>query len=288
MTVQAQPDVSEAEAMRAWDEAVAAFRTATWSEHPSHARARIRRGEFLQWKGNFTAARLDFLAGAAVLAGDPASHAADLRTAHTGVALAELMDFHIADATAAIRAAMTAGHALPADKLRAEVSFEAHLLAGEAALARDAAVRDGELAREADEISDLGHVEGQLAEALATLGDDAAARARLAAALEHLGAAGMGEAEASAYPRRTLGLLELRAGHEAEAEAALTRALELWQAEPCDCRDAAEAQLGLAALYRRRGDPRADGLQAAADQSFLPLGPEALAHRDRVLATLGR
>ena len=295
VTVQAQDGVSEAEATRAWDEAVAAFRTATWSEHPSHARARVRRGEFLQWKTRFAAARLDFLAGAAVLASDPASHAGDLRAAYTGVAVAELMAFHVTDATAAIRAALTTSDALPADALLASVSFEAHLLAGQPGPARDAAAREVELRREAlelrrepAEVFALGHVEGHLAEALAAIGDDAAARSQLAAAREHLAEAGMDEAEPGAYPRRTLGLLELRAGHEAEAEAALTRALELWQAEPCDCRDAAEAQLGLAALYRRRGDPRADGLQAAADQYFLPLGPEALAHRDRVLATLGR
>ena len=169
------------------------------------------------------------------------------------------------------------------------------VLAGQAGPARDAAAREVELRREAlslrheaAEVFALGHVEGHLAEALAAVGDDAAARGQLATALEHLAEAGMDEAEPAAYPRRTLGLLELRAGHEAEAEAALTRALELWQAEPCDCRDAAEAQLGLAALYRRRADPRADDLQAAADQYFLPLGPEALAHRDRVLATLAR
>ena len=117
------------------------------------------------------------------------------------------------------------------------------------------------------------------------LGDDAAARSWLATAFQHLEQGGMASAEPAAYARRTLGLLELRAGHEAEAEAAFTQALALWQAEPCECRDAAEAQLGLATLYRRRGDARAEGLQQAADQYFQALGPEALAYRDRVLAS---
>ncbi|MBA3549953.1 MAG: hypothetical protein H0T76_26035, partial [Nannocystis sp.] len=281
-----QQQAGDVEATRAWDEAVAAFRTATWSGHPAYALARIRRGEFLQWKAQFAAARLDFLAGASALASDAPSHATDLRIAHTGVALAELMAFRVDAATVAIDAAMRAGEGLPADALLAQVSFEAHVLAGQAELARAAATREVELRLEAGQVFELGHVEGHLAEALAGLGDDAAARAQLTTALQHLGEAGMGEAEPSAYPRRTLGLLELRAGHEAEAEALLTRALELWQAEPCDCRDAAEAQLGLASLYRRRGDPRAEGLQTAADDYFLALGPEALGYRDRLLAKL--
>lgn len=295
VTVQALKGVSEAEATRAWDEAVAAFRSATWAEHPSYARARIRRGEFLQWKTHFAAARLDFLAGAAILAGDPDSHATDLRTAHTGVALADLMAFHIADAAAEIHSAMIAGHGLPADMLLAQIGFEANLLAGQTAKARDAATREVELHREAvvadhepGNVFALGHVEGHLAEAFAVLGDDDAARTWLSTALQHLEEGGMGEAEPGAYPRRTLGLLELRAGHEAAAEAAFTQALALWQAEPCGCRDAAEAQLGLAALYRRRGDARAEGLQRAADQYFTALGAEALAYRDRVLATFAR
>ena len=281
-----QDQVGDVEATRAWDEAVAAFRTATWSGHPAYALARIRRGEFLQWKAQFAAARLDFLAGATVLASDAASHATNLRIAHTGVALAELMAFRIGAATAAIDAAMRAGDGLPADALLAQVSFEAHVLAGQAGQALAAATHEVELRREAGQVFELGHVEGHLAEALAGLGDDPAARAQLTTAQQHLGEAGMGEAEPSAYLRRTLGLLELRAGHEAEAEAALTRALELWQAEPCECRDAAEAQLGLATLYRRRGDARAEGLQAAADDYFLALGPEALVYRDRLLAQL--
>lgn len=293
-----QHQVGEAEATRAWDEAVAAFRTATWWGHPSHARALIHRGQFLQWKAQFASARLDFLAGAAVLAGDPQSHGAALRSAHAGVAIAELMDFHVVDAAAAIHAAMAAGDGLPADMLLASIGFEAHLLAGDAALARDAATREVELRREALTLGDaaaraedvfaLGHVEGHLAEALTALGDDAAARGWLTTALQHLEQGGMGQAEPAAYARRTLGLLELRAGHEAEAEAAFTQALALWQAEPCGCRDEAEAQLGLAALYERRGDPRAGGLQLAADEYFQARGPEALAHRDRVRATFAR
>jgi len=283
-----QERVSEAEATRAWDEAVAAFRTATWAGHPAHARARIRRGEFLQWKTEFAAARLDFLAGAAVLAGDPASHADPLRVAHAGIAVADLMAFRIADATAAIAAATAADDGRLADPFLASVSFEAHLLAGQPVAARAAATREVELRREAGELFALGHGEGHLGEALAALGDDEAARVQLRSAREHLAEVGADEAEPGAYPRRTLGLLELRAGREAEAEAALTQALALWQAEPCDCRDAAEAQLGLAALYRRRGDPRAEALQAAADGYFLALGPEAIAHRDRVLARIDR
>ncbi len=298
VTVQGQDSVSEAEATRAWDEAVAAFRSATWAGHPSHARARIRRGEFLQWKTHFAAARLDFLAGAAALASDTESHAKDLRTAFTGMAIADLMVFHVEDAAAAIHSAMTVGDGLPADALLASVGFEANLLAGQAAKARDAASREVELRGEAivpapdavggpdpELVFALGHVEGHLAEALAALGDDAAARSWLATAFQHLEQGGMASAEPAAYARRTLGLLELRAGHEAEAEAAFTQALALWQAEPCECRDAAEAQLGLATLYRRRGDARAEGLQQAADQYFQALGPEALAYRDRVLAS---
>lgn len=293
-----QHRVGEAEATRAWDEAVAAFRTATWSGHPSHARALIHRGQFLQWKTQFAAARIDFLAGAEVLASDPQSHGTDLRTAHAGVAIAELMDFHVVDAAAAIHAAMAAGDGLPADMLLASVGFEAHLLAGDAALARDAATREVELRREAvaqagaaalaEDVFALGHVEGHLAEALTALGDDAAARIWLTTAAQHLEQGGMGQAEPVAYARRTLGLLELRAGHEVAAEAAFTQALALWQAEPCDCRDEAEARLGLAELYRRRADARADGLQRAADEYFQARGPEALAHRDRVRATFAR
>ena len=85
-----------------------------------------------------------------------------------------------------------------------------------------------------------------------------------------------------------LGLPQLERPRERGLGLGLVTGAQLEQAEPCGCRDAAEAQLGLAALYRRRADPRADDLQAAADQYFLPLGPEALAHRDRVLATLAR
>ena len=284
--VAVQESVTEEEATRAWDEAVAAFRAATWSDHPAHAEARVRRGEFLLWKNNFAAARSDFAAGAAALAADVPSHAAALRTAHTGVAIGELMAFRVESATAAVRAAAAEGGALPPNALLASAAFEAHLLAGEPEPARAAAAREVEIFRlDGDEL-ELARAETHLGEALAALGDAGSADAQLVAALERFASAGAGASEDTAYAHKARGLIALRAGDELAAEAALTRALALWQAEPCGCRDAAEAELGLAALYARRGDPRAPGLRAAADDFFLPLGAEALAYRDRVVASL--
>ena len=284
--VAVQESVSEEEATRAWDEAVAAFRAATWSDHPAHAEARVRRGEFLQWKNNFAAARADFAAGAAALAADAASHAGALRTAHTGVAIADLMEFRVAAATAAVLAATSGADALPPDALLASAAFEAHLLAGQPEPARAAAAREVEIFRLHGDALELARAETHLGEALTALGDAESGRAQLHAALQRFTAAGAGEAEDTAYIHKTLGLIALRAGDDAGAEAALNRALALWQAEPCGCRDFAEAQLGLAALYARQGDPRAPALRAGADEFFLPLGSEAIAHRDRVTASL--
>ena len=284
--VAVQEQVGEAEATRAWDEAVGAVAAATWPGHPSHAEARVRRGEFLQWKGRFAEARVDFAAALPALA-DVTSHAADLRTAHTGVAIADLMAFRVASAASEVRAALVAGEALPPDPLLASAGFEAELLAGSLPRARLAAAREVELFQADGDPLALARAETHLGEALAVLGDSQAAHARLGSALQRFTDAGAGLAEDTAYAHKTLGLLALREGREAEAEASLTRALGLWDAQPCECRDAAEARLGLAALLARRGDPRGPQLRAAADAFFTPLGDEAIAHRDRVVAWIG-
>ncbi len=279
--VAVQEQALEAAATRAWDEAVAAFAAATWPGHPAHAEARVRRGEFLQWKGRFAEARVDFAAALPALA-DVSSHASALRTAHTGVAIADLMAFRVASAATEVRAALVAGASLLPDPLLASAGFEAELLAGSPDQARLAAAREVALFQADGDPLALARAETHLGEALAVLGDSKAARAQLGAALQRFTAAGAGAAEDTAYAHKTLGLLALRERQDVEAEAALTRAIALWDAQPCECRDAAEARLGMATLLARQGDPRAPALRTQADAFFLPLGTEALAHRDRV------
>ena len=281
--VAVQEQVDEHAATRAWDEAVAAFAAATWPGHPAHAEARVRRGEFLQWKGRFAEARVDFAAALPALA-DVASHASALRTAHTGVAIADLMAFRVVSAATEVRAALAAGESLPPDPLLASAGFEAELLAGSPDQARLAAAREVALFQADGDPLALARAETHLGEALAVLGDSKAARAQLGAALQRFTAAGAGAAEDTAYAHKTLGLLALRERRDSEAETSLTRALALWDTQPCGCRDAAEARLGLATLLARRDDPRAAALGAEADAFFSPLGDEALAHRDRVAA----
>ena len=276
-----QEQVGDAEAMRAWDEAVAAYRAATWAGHPALAEALVRRGEFSLWKQDSAAAARDFTAALPGLMSDAASHTRSLRTAHTGRSIDALMGFRGALAAREVEAALGFGGA--ADPLLASVGFEAAILAGEPAAARMSATREALLFHEADDALAVARAETHVGEALVYLGDAPAARAQLAAALQHFGEQGAGAAEDTAYAHKALGLLALRGGDEMGAEAGLTRALGLWEATPCDCRDAAEAQLGLAALWARRGDPRAAALRSAADAFFAVRGAEAVVHRDRVV-----
>ena len=210
----------------------------------------------------------DFTAALPGLESDVSSHMRSLLAAHIGRAIDALVGFRGAAAAREVEAALGFGGAT--DPLLASVGFEAALIAGDAMAARTSAAR----------------AETHVGEALVHLGDAPKARAQLEAALQHFTEQGAGESQDTAYVHRSLGLLALRERDDAAAEAALTRALALWAAEPCGCRDAAEAQLGLAALLARRGDARAPALRSAADAFFSPLGAEAIAHRDRVVALI--
>ena len=279
-----QEQVGDAEAMRAWDEAVAAYRAATWAGHPALSEALVRRGEFSLWKQDSAAAARDFTAALPGLESDASSHTRSLLAAHSGRAIDALVGFRGAAAAREVEAALGFGGAT--DPLLASVGFEAALIAGEAMAARTSATREVELYREAEDALPAARAETHVGEALVHLGDAPKARAQLDAALQHFTEQGAGASQDTAYVYRSLGLLALRERDDAAAEAALTRALALWAAEPCGCRDAAEAQLGLAALLARRGDPRAPALRSAADAFFSPLGAEAIAHRDRVVALI--
>jgi len=277
-----QEQVGEDEAMLAWDEAVAAFRAATWAGHPMLSGALLRRGEFSLSRWHAAAAARDFAAALPGLERDAASHQRALRTIHTGLAIDAVTRMRIAAAAGEVEAALALGGG--DDPLLASVGFEAALVGGAAHEARYYAVHEQGLFAAADDATAAARAAVHLGEALAYLGDASGARARLDGALRHFATLGEDAAQDTAYAHRTLGLLALRGRREAEAEAALTRAIGLWEAQPCDCRDAAEAKLGLAVLLARRGDPRAPALRSAADAFFNPLGAEAIAHRDRVVA----
>ena len=277
-----QEQVGDAEAMRAWDEAVAAYRSATWAGHPALSRALLKRGEFSLWKQDSEAAARDFRAALPGLESDAASHTGSLRSAHTGLALAAVVRLRVDEAAREVEAALALGG--EDDPLLASVGCEARLVAGAPREARLFATREVELLREADDAMAAARAEVHLGEVLMYLGDAPAARAQLEAALQHFAELGGAATQDTAYARKALGLLALRGRDEATAEAALTGALALWDAEPCGCRDAAEAQLGLAVLLGRRGDAGAPALRSAADAYFKPLGAEAIAHRDRVVA----
>jgi tetratricopeptide (TPR) repeat protein len=278
-----QEQVGDAEAMRAWDEAVAAYRSATWAGHPALSRALLKRGEFSLWKQDSEAAARDFTAALPGLESDAASHTRSLRSAHTGA--------RAGGGGAPARRSRRRARSRPRsrfggedDPLLASVGCEARLVAGAPREARLFATREVELLREADDAMAAARAEVHLGEVLMYLGDAPAARAQLEAALQHFAELGGAATQDTAYARKALGLLALRGRDEATAEAALTGALALWDAEPCGCRDAAEAQLGLAVLLGRRGDAGAPALRSAADAYFKPLGAEAIAHRDRVVA----
>jgi hypothetical protein len=246
----------------------------------------VRRGEFLQWKGRFAEARVDFAAALPALA-DVTSHAWALRTAHTGVAIADLMAFRVGSAAHQVRAAVLAGETLVPDPLLASAGFEAELLAGAPQQARIAAAREVALFQADGDPIALARAETHLGEALAVLGDSKAARAhstRRCAASPKPAPARPRTRPTRSRPSacsRCASATSARGRGRADAGArAVGRAAVRL---PRRRRGA----LGLGALLSAAATPRGPALRAEADAFFSPLGAEAIAHRDRVVAWIG-
>jgi predicted Ser/Thr protein kinase len=281
-----------AEADAAWAAALAAY------EHPRiagphRAQARIERGNRLFWFERYAEAREQYAAGATLLAAEAAptrQQATALRDAYRGIAVAEAIEFRLVAAGAAIEQAEQAAAAseLVADTGLAEVAFEVHLLAGRPDEARRIAAEALAAIGTDAPLVDRAMARARLGEALLWLAEDDAAGREFTAALTAVAAAVLPAGDdTAAYAYKGLGLRALRAGSASDAAEALARATALWQASPCDCRDAAEAELGLAAAYAALGDARGPALRTSGERFFAGHGDEAKAHQGRLERLIG-
>ncbi len=277
----------------AWIAALAAYEDPRITA-PHRAMARIERGESLFWLERYTEAGEAFAAGAALLAAQPEptkQRQAALRMAYRGIAIAEVIAFDVPAADRAIAAAEQAGRdgALPADAGLMEVAFEVKLLADRPDEARRIAEDALALVRaQGAAPADRAMAHARVGEALLWSGEDAAAVQAFTAALAVVDEAALPQPDdTAAYAYKGLGLRALRAGALKEATRSLEQATALWQATPCDCRDEAEAQLALAAVYERQGDARGPALRAAGEQFFARHGAGAEGHRGRLARWIG-